>query len=104
MEITNSVIGNLVWENNIKDTHLYEDGPFWSILEASASAIFSAENRLKVYTPGKLIFGCDTILLIKYMADWEIICHRKQLQMDNYKIVDYEFKARDKLIPNNEAV
>ena len=50
----------------------------WSgILAASLFVIRSKTNRLKGYSPGQLIFGCDMIILIKDTVDWELLRQRK---------------------------
>ena len=50
-------------------THTYVDeyDPQTEIFAAVAFGIFSRNNRQKGYIPDQLIFGCDMILLKKYM-------------------------------------
>ena len=40
------------------------------------------KNRLKCYSPVKLVFGRDIILPIKHKVDWELICQRNQMQVN----------------------
>ena len=64
---------------NIKETYVDKDDPWSGILAAAAFTIRQTTNRLKVYRPRQLVFGCDMILLIKHEVDWELI--RQQNQM-----------------------
>ena len=73
-------IYNILWTYNIKDTHANKDDSCMGILEGVLFEIFSTKNRLKVYTLGQLIFGCDIILLVKYKAYWLFMCHQNQEQ------------------------
>jgi hypothetical protein len=50
-------------------------GPF---LSSAAYAIFSTFHTTLEVTPGKLVFGRDMVLPIKFMADWGAIEQRRQ--------------------------
>ena len=43
-------------------------------------------NRLKGYILGELLFGCDMILLIKHIVDWELIRQQNQTQINKHNI------------------
>ena len=79
------------------------------ILSAAAFRIFSMTNRLKGYSPGKLVFGRDMILRIKHKVDWELICQRYQAQINKDNIrknrhrVDYDYKVGDNIMLNNHT-
>ena len=62
------------------------------ILAAAAFVIRSSTNRIKGYSPGQLIFGRGMILPIKHRMDWELICQKKQTQInrDNTKRINIE--------------
>ena len=62
------------------ETYVDKDDPWSGILDAAEFLIFSTINRLKVYSMGKLVFGCDTILPIKHKIDWELIRQQNQAQ------------------------
>ena len=94
------VLGNLVKEND----------QWMGILDAAALVNISTKNRLKVYSPGQLLFGRDTILLIKHNLDWELISQQKQTQINEHNIrknnkgVDHDYKSGDKvMLTNNSA-
>ena len=40
------------------------------IIAVAVFEMFSTTNRVKYYTLGKLVFGCDTIILIRNNIDW----------------------------------
>ena len=65
---------------------MYEYDPWLGILAAAAFSICPTENRLKGYSPVQFVFGRDKILLIKHAVGWELICQRKQTQINNDKI------------------
>ena len=50
----------------------------------------------------QLVFGRDSILNIKHVADWEHILHQKKLRMnynnkrENMRRNDYQYKVGDK--------
>ena len=69
LERIHSVIGKLVRKFNIKDTYMDKDDPWLGILAAAECVINSTKNRLKVYTKGQLVSGCDMIIWIKHMLD-----------------------------------
>ena len=62
---------------NIQDTCIDKDHTWLGILSAAAFSILSTKNGLKVYSPGKSVFGRDMILPIKHTVDWELINHQK---------------------------
>ena len=67
------VLGNLVRKYNIEDTYVYEDDPWSGILAPPEFKISSTINRVKIYNPGILIFGCYMILPNKHKVDWGLI-------------------------------
>ena len=77
------------------------------ILAAAEFSIGSTKNRLKVYRPGQLLFGCDMIPPIKHKVDWELICQWNQTQINKDNIqknrnqVDHDYKVGDKDMLNN---
>ena len=71
--------------------------------------ILSTTNRLKGYSPGQLLFGCDINIPIKYMAYWKLIRHQNQTQINkdnigkNGKILEHDYKVRDKVMLNDDS-
>ena len=80
------VLGNLVRNFNIILTYVNEDDPLSGFLYAAAFVICSITNRLEGYITGKILFGCGMILQIKNNVDWELICQRKQMQINKDNI------------------
>ena len=44
--------------------------------------IISTHSIIKLYTPGKLVFGNNMILPIKHNSDWELIHQQKKMQIN----------------------
>ena len=77
LEQIHRAIGNLVQTFNTTKTYIYEDDPCSGILAAEALAIRSTTNRLKVYSPGQLVFDRDTIIPLKHKVNWKLIRQQK---------------------------
>ena len=56
------------------------------ILATTEFSVCYATKRLKGYTMGQIIFGCDMIVMIKHDADWELIHEKNQKQINRYNI------------------
>ena len=110
LEYIHQVLGNLSRNYNIKETYVDKDEHWSGILAAAEFAIISTENRLKGYSPGQLVFSREIILPIKYTVDWELIHQWKQIKINknsirkNSKIVERNYKVRNKVILNNNDV
>ena len=110
LERIHQVQGNLVRTFNISiQNYVDEDYPWTGILAAAAFEICSKTNRQNFYSPGKLIFGRDIILLIKERVDWELIRQRKHMKInrdktwDNKHRFEYEYKVGDDTILTNHT-
>ena len=109
LESIHQVLGNLMMNFNTQQTNVDENDPWAGILAAALSIIFSKPNRQKYYSPGKVIFGCDMIILIKYRVDWELICQIKQTQINRDNIrknkhrADFDYKVGDKVMITNHT-
>ena len=95
LEWIHQVLGNLVSTCNITQTYVDKDDPCSFILAASSFAICSTTNRLKGYSPGRLLFGSDMILLINHKVDWGLIRQQKQTKINKDNIC----KNRNELTP-----
>ena len=78
-------------------------------LKAAEFAIHSTTNRLKGYSLGQLVFGCDMIIPIKHTVDWELIRQQNQTQINKYDIrknrnqVEHAYNVGYKVILNNHT-
>ena len=63
-----------------------KDNLWLGILSVAAFLICSTENTLKDYSPVQLLFGRDTILLVKDTVDWELICQKNLMQVNKDNI------------------
>ena len=98
------VLVNLVRSFNITQTYVDKDDPCLGILASEAFTIRWTKNRSKGHSPGQLVFVRDMILPIKNKMEWELICQKKQTQInknnirENIKWGDHDYKFRDKFI------
>ena len=70
LEWIHQVLVNLVRTCNITQSHVEKDDPWSGILSSTEFEIRSKTNRIKVYSPGQLIFFRDMIIPIKQMVGW----------------------------------
>jgi hypothetical protein len=76
-------------------------GPF---LSSDAYAIRSTFHTTLKSTPGKLVFGRDMVLPIKFMADWGEIEQQRQKEMgrnnriENASRISHDYKVGDKVL------
>ena len=109
LERIRQVQGNLVRTFNVQQTYADKNDMCTRILAAEAFAILSRTSRQKMYSPGQLIFGRDTILPIKHRVDWELIRQKKQTKInrdntrENKHRVDYDYKVRDNVMLTNHT-
>ena len=107
LEQIRQVLGNLVRTFKFSQTYVDENDPWAVILAAASFAIISTTNRLESYSPGKLVFGRDMILPIKYEVNWGLIHQQNmaQIHKDNIRKnrhrVDYDYKVGDDVMLNN---
>jgi hypothetical protein len=75
-----------------------------TILASAAYAIRSTFHTTFKATPGKLVFGRDMLLPIKFMADWGTIEQQRQKEMgcnnkrENDSRISHDYKVGDKII------
>ena len=86
LEIIPSVLDNLVRAYNIYNAYEDKDNPWLVVLAAAVFKISSIANIIKGYIPGQMIFGHDTILLMKYKTGWELIYKQNQAQINKDNI------------------
>jgi hypothetical protein len=81
-------------------------GPF---LSSAAYAIRSTFHTTLKATPGQLVFGNDTVLPIKFMADWGAIEQQRQKEMgrnnrrEKASRINHDYKVGDKILLKNHA-
>ena len=98
---------NLVRIFNISKSYVDKDDPWTGILDAAEFVILKTTNRLKVYSPEKLLFGHEMIIPIKHKVDWELIYQQKQTQInkenisETKNIIYHDYNAVDKVILGN---
>jgi acyl-[acyl carrier protein]--UDP-N-acetylglucosamine O-acyltransferase len=81
-------------------------GPF---LSSAAYALRSTLHTTLKATPGKLVFGRDMVLPIKFMTDWGAIEQQRQKEMgrnnrrENASRISHDYKVGDKVLLKNQV-
>ena len=95
------VLRNRIRYFNLNDTYVYDADPWMRTLAAAAFVVRATYHRTKQKSLGQLVFGQDMILPINHLANWILICQRKQAQIDNDVIrknstrVDHDYRIVD---------
>jgi hypothetical protein len=83
---------------------LDEKDPWGPFLSSAAYAIRSTFHTTLKATPGKLVFGRDMVLPIKFIADWGAIEQHHQKEMgrnnrrENASRINHDYKVGDKVL------
>ena len=64
-------------------SNIVNNNPWLGILAATMFAVRATRHTTLQASPMQLVFGRDSILNIKHVADWEHIRKRKQLQINH---------------------
>jgi hypothetical protein len=81
-----------------------EKDPWGPFLSSAAYTIRSTFHTKLKATPGKLVFGRDMVLPIKFMADWGGIEQQRQKEMgrnnrrENASRISHDYKVGDKIL------
>jgi hypothetical protein len=81
-----------------------EKDPWGPFLSSATYAICSTFHTTLQATPGKLLFGRDMVLPIKFMADWGAIEQQRQKEMgrtnrrENASRISHDYKIGDKVL------
>ena len=104
-ERTHQTLGNMNRTFEVYDNDSVDDVDPWScILAAVMAAIRSTILTMTQMTPMQLVFGRDTILHMKFIADWDYIRQWKQQiinsnnQKENAKRIPYTYHVDDKVL------
>ena len=104
LECIYRVLRNLVRKFNISQTYVDRNDPWTGILAAVTFSILSTNNRLKDYSTGWLIFGCDVIIPIKHKLDWWMICQKNQVQINKDNIRKIDIKLTTNIAGDNSVL
>jgi hypothetical protein len=109
LERVHQTIGNMIRTFQVYDNDSLDDNDPWSgILAAVSAAVRSTYSTTTQATPMQLVFGCDAIMNLKFVADWTYIRNRKQRIIrqnnisENAKRTQYEFNVADKVMTKND--
>ena len=78
IERIHQTIGNIIRSFQIGQIEIDEQDPWSGVLAATMFATQATYHTTTQATPSQLVFGRDAILNIKFDANWNLICERKQ--------------------------
>jgi hypothetical protein len=103
VERAHQTVHNMIRTRMIKDKRDLPDG--WTgVLTAIRFAMNSTVHTTNRATPTQLVFGRDTMMNIKFQANWDYIQSRKQTRIrannkkENAKRIPHEYKIGDKVL------
>ena len=102
VERVHQTLGNLLRTFRVHKRD--EADPWGNVLAACMFAIRSTVHTTLQATPAQLVFGRDSLLNIKFEADWEAIKQRKQKLIDennrreNDKRKNYQYQVGEKIL------
>ncbi len=105
VERVHQTIGNMIRTFEVYDNDELDDQDPWSgILASVMSAVRSTYSTTTQTTPMQLVFGRDTILNTKFVADWDYIRQRKQHIIhqnnvrENAKRTPHMYRVNDRVL------
>jgi RNase H-like domain found in reverse transcriptase/Reverse transcriptase (RNA-dependent DNA polymerase)/Integrase zinc binding domain/Retroviral aspartyl protease len=105
LERVHQTIGNMI--RTFSKENLDEKDPWSGILAATMFAIRATYHTTMQATPAQLVFGRDSILNIKFDANWAFIRDQKQKiinknnEKENASRIYYEYKPHEKVLYKN---
>jgi len=109
IERIHQTIGNMVRTHSVhEDMYLDKEDPFAGILVTTMFATSATYHTTTQATPSQLVFGQDAITNIRFEADWNLICQRKQEMIqqnnikENNKRVEHEYQVNNKILVRND--
>ena len=109
LERIHATIGNMINTMDLVQ-HDKDVDPFEGVLAAAMFAVRSTYHTTLQATPAQLVFGRDSILNIKFDANWKYINARRQAmirknnQSENAKRIAHQYKAGDKVLCANDGL
>ena len=101
LERIHQTIGNII--RTFAKDNLDENDPWAGILTATMFAIRATYHTTLQATPAQLVFGRDSLMNIKFEANWAFIKERKQKlinknnEKENSSRIAHEYKIHDKV-------
>lgn len=81
-EDVHAVLNDILRTFELEERELSPDDPWSEFLSAAAFAIRATYHTTLQATPAQLVFGRDMILPIAVEANWDLIKHRKQQEIN----------------------
>jgi hypothetical protein len=110
LEYVHQVLGQMLHTAELDMANSATPNDFNVYLDNAAWAICSTYHMVLKASPGAVIFGCDMLFDIPFVADWHKIGEQRQLltnhgnQHENAKRIDYDYKVGDKVLLINEGI
>ena len=105
LERIHQTLGNILRTYQIySNPDLEEEDPWSGILSAAMFALRSTYHTTLQATPMQLVFGRDSMLNVKFEADWNLIKKRKQQEInrnnirENSKRLPYQYQVGEKIL------
>ena len=103
IECIHQVIDSMIKTQPLEDQVLDYINPFGEFLASIAWAMRSSYHRTLEATPAQLVIGRDMIFNIQTVVYWDLLCKRKQSQVDfdnmreNKRRVAFDYKVGQKV-------
>ena len=102
IERIHQTIGNIIRTFDV--SNINNNNPWSGILAATMFSVHATYHTTLQKSPMQLVFGRDSILNIKHVADWEHIRQRKQWRInhnnkrENMRRNNQQYKVGDKIL------
>jgi hypothetical protein len=110
LECVHQVLGQMLCTAELDMANSVTPDDVDVFLDNAAWAICSTYHTVLKASPGAVIFGCNMLFNILFVADWNKIGEQRQSLTDrgnqrkNAKRIDYDYKVGDKVLLINEGI
>jgi hypothetical protein len=110
LECLHQVLGQMLRTSKLDMAEMITPDDVDVFLDNAAWAICSTYHTVLKASPGVVIFGCDMLFDIPFIANWNKIGDYRQRQTDldtariNSKQGDYDYKVGDKVLVTQEGI
>lgn len=82
LEHVHQVLGNMLHTKNLAEIDFDLEDTWDTVLSSVAYVIRSTHHSTLGASPAQLVFRRDMVIPMQYVAEWDIICKRKQQKID----------------------
>ena len=104
IERAHQTIGNIIRTFEVHQSEMTQDSPWDGILSAVMFAMRATYHTTLQATPAQLVFGRDSIVNVKFEADWHLIRNRKQkmirtnMERENSSRIPHTYQIGDQVL------